>query len=128
MIYLVNEQIAIFVYVTFLSSSVLKYLVAKEEYKQDLVFIKQLSDKIEQEKISETIIEYSFNAILQEIIEKNIYPTGKFIYCTFKTWHPRLPIKYEDIVKGAEFVLDNNALSTWQPRKGNDNWDGGMMM
>ena len=47
-------------------------------------------------------------------IEENIYPKVKFIYCTFKTWHPRELIKWENIAKDAEFVLDKEAINSWK--------------
>ena len=49
-----------------------------------------------------------------DIIEKEIFPKLKIYYCSFSKWHPREPIIYDDIMKDAKFVLDDNALSTWK--------------
>ena len=50
---------------------------------------------------------------LSNIIENNIYKKLKIYYCEFIKWHPREPINYENIMNGAKFVLDENALNSW---------------
>ena len=47
------------------------------------------------------------------IIEKEIFPRIKIYYCSFTKWHPREPIIYDTIMKDAKYVLDKDALSTW---------------
>ena len=49
----------------------------------------------------------------ETIIEKALFPHLKIFYCTFTQWHPREPLVYEDITKGAKYVLDTGALNTW---------------
>ena len=48
------------------------------------------------------------------IIENNIYKKIKIYYCEFIKWHPRELINYENIMNGANFILDKEALKTWQ--------------
>jgi hypothetical protein len=50
----------------------------------------------------------------KSVVEENIFPKVKFIYCTFKSWHPRELIKWENISKDAEFVLDKDAINSWK--------------
>ena len=50
---------------------------------------------------------------VSNIIENNIYKKLKIYYCEFIKWHPREPINYENIMNGAKFVLDENALNSW---------------
>lgn len=50
---------------------------------------------------------------LSNIIENSIYKKFKIYYCEFIKWHPREPINYENIMNGAKFVLDENALNSW---------------
>ena len=52
-----------------------------------------------------------------DIIEKEIFPKIKIYYCSFTKWHPREQLMYDTMMKDAKYVLDENALSTW-----NDNW------
>jgi len=52
-----------------------------------------------------------------DIIEKEIFPKIKIYYCSFTKWHPREQLIYDTMMKDAKYVLDENALSTW-----NDNW------
>ena len=49
----------------------------------------------------------------EAIIEKALFPHLKLFYCTFTQWHPREPLVYEDIMKGAKYILDTGALNTW---------------
>ena len=64
----------------------------------------------------------------QEIVENQMFTKAKFVYCTFKTWHPRTPIEVKQVLKNAEFILDNDALQSWiyasNPADGNMNDDG----
>ena len=49
----------------------------------------------------------------KDIIEKNIYQKIKYIYCTFKLWHPRIPINYKDIIKNSEIIVNKRSLESW---------------
>jgi hypothetical protein len=48
-----------------------------------------------------------------DIIEDSMFPKGLFIFAKLKTWLPREPIKFENIMKNAKFVLDEQALKSW---------------
>jgi hypothetical protein len=49
-------------------------------------------------------------------LEETIFPKFKVYYCSFLKWHPREPIKYEDIMEDAKFVLDKEALNSWSQK------------
>lgn len=49
----------------------------------------------------------------KDTIEQSIYSKFKIYYCSFLKWHPREPINYEDIMNDAKFVLDKEALNSW---------------
>jgi len=48
-----------------------------------------------------------------EIIENAMFPKGTFIFARFKSWLPRKPIDFGEIKKNAKFILDTEALKTW---------------
>ena len=48
-----------------------------------------------------------------ELLERNLFPNGKFYYCTLHNWLPRTPIQYEEIANNAKFILDKSALDSW---------------
>lgn len=49
----------------------------------------------------------------ENIIEKEIFPKMKLYYCSFTKWHPREPLNYDTMMKDAKYVLDEDALSSW---------------
>jgi hypothetical protein len=49
----------------------------------------------------------------ENIIEKEIFPKVKIYYCSFTKWHPREPLNYDTMMKDAKYVLDEDALSSW---------------
>jgi hypothetical protein len=61
----------------------------------------------------------------KNIIEQTVYKKIKYIYCTFKSWHPRTPIIYEDIIKNnTEIVINKWALETWNTNNNPNRIDG----
>jgi hypothetical protein len=63
----------------------------------------------------------------RDIVEKQMYSNAKFVYCTLKMWHPRKKINVNQVLEGAEFVLDKLALQSWinMSRQTSDNNDNG---
>ena len=59
----------------------------------------------------------------EDIVEKVMFNKAKFVYCTFKKWHPRTPIKIDEIMEDAELVLDKGAINSWKMNVANQ--DGG---
>lgn len=90
---------------------------------------------VEQNQDANTQVENTNNTNTKntknKIIEKHIFQKAKFIYCTFKTWHPREPIKWENISKDAEYILDKSAANTWKnsicPQTQTHMWHDGMI-
>lgn len=52
-------------------------------------------------------------------IEDNIFHKVTFVFCTFLKWTPGQEIDFKNIKKTAKFVLDTEALNTWDTRKNN---------
>ena len=54
-----------------------------------------------------------------DIVDESIFPEATFFFCSLIKLHPRDPINFTEISKGAEFVLDLNALNSWIEAKPN---------
>jgi hypothetical protein len=55
----------------------------------------------------------------RDIVDKSIFPDATFFFCSLVKWHPRNPLNFNEISKGAEFILDLDALNSWIPPKSN---------
>lgn len=53
---------------------------------------------------------------ISEPIEDALYNKITFVYCSFVRWIPQQPIDFKLIKKNAKFVLDMDALKSWNER------------
>ena len=48
-----------------------------------------------------------------KLIEDKIFPKIKIYYCSLLKWQPRQELIYENLMKDVKYVLDKNALQSW---------------
>ena len=59
----------------------------------------------------------SNNENIKKEIEKLVFANATHYYCRFNEWKPRLPLDWKTISSNAEFILDKDALESWNTKE-----------
>lgn len=59
------------------------------------------------------------NADINKEIEKLVFATATHYYCRFNEWKPRMPLDWKTLSSDVEFILNKDALESWNKK---DDW------
>ena len=54
---------------------------------------------------------------IKKEIEKLVFASATHYYCRFNEWKPRMPIDWKTISSNVEFILDRDALESWNTKE-----------
>lgn len=60
---------------------------------------------------------FNMNADINKEIEKLVFAEATHYYCRFNEWKPRIPLDWKTLSSNVEFILDKDALESWNKKK-----------